>query len=366
MDQLPSAPPGDSLQKRETEEQRKQHQKKQEQIPFWTLGILLSTALLLLVLYAATAGDASAVLFAVELGIGLAALVGGGLLGFLFGIPRTTQGARPATAAAGEPVPQRTIEPSNNLEQVSDWLTKILVGAGLVQLEELRATLSEVGSRVATAVGGRATSALTQVTLIVFGIIGFLGGFLWTRLYYGGMQARADRGIQETMDALEKKFDKKIEQESLTNQVKLARAVGTTPPAAPVAPDPGVAQKIQQFRNAAPVWDSDPVKDIFGTGPSEAAGFTLTGSIDTQANDYLVLTLRVAGSAAAPINGTVTFVLHPLTTPPVQTVTAQNNVAETTFPSEGWFHAAAVVNGSTVLVLDLRNVPGVPKWFTEI
>ncbi|HYM01648.1 MAG TPA: hypothetical protein VET85_01815, partial [Stellaceae bacterium] len=84
--------------------------------------------------------------------LGLAAAVIGGLLGFLFGIPRSHQdgapgnaGTRPGAPSSAPPRAQAPAAPSaaaqaasnassarwasnTNLEQVSDWLTKILVG----------------------------------------------------------------------------------------------------------------------------------------------------------------------------------------------------------------------------------------------
>jgi hypothetical protein len=53
--------------------------------------------------------------------IGLASLLVGGLAGFLFGVPRwRASGELGATAERGR------FLPNTNLEQVSDWLTKIL------------------------------------------------------------------------------------------------------------------------------------------------------------------------------------------------------------------------------------------------
>jgi hypothetical protein len=65
--------------------------------------------------------------FGTALAIAAASGLVGGLLGFLFGIPRTVQGTGASTSG-----PQ--YDANTNLEQVSDWLTKILVGVGLVQI----------------------------------------------------------------------------------------------------------------------------------------------------------------------------------------------------------------------------------------
>jgi hypothetical protein len=73
----------------------------------------------------------------------------GSLAGFLFGIPyanqqqNTGQQVEGETAVMAEPTRQadernlRLYRPNTNLEQISDWLTKILVGVGLVQLTQV-------------------------------------------------------------------------------------------------------------------------------------------------------------------------------------------------------------------------------------
>ena len=74
--------------------------------------------------------------------IAAAAVVAGWLLGLLFGIPRSLSRPQPASGQPGsrdEPAtnengharPSRT---NTNLEDVSDWLTKTIVGLGLANL----------------------------------------------------------------------------------------------------------------------------------------------------------------------------------------------------------------------------------------
>ena len=55
-----------------------------------------------------------------------AALIAGGFFGFLFGIPRYL----------ATPGPMQ-VQPNTNLEQISDWLTKVLVGVGLTQIGKI-------------------------------------------------------------------------------------------------------------------------------------------------------------------------------------------------------------------------------------
>ena len=74
--------------------------------------------------------------------------------------------------------------PNTNLEQISDWLTKIIVGVGLVQLSTLPGKLRALAGYFATAFGAEAVAP--SVVLAIqgyFGIFGFLLGYLWARLY---------------------------------------------------------------------------------------------------------------------------------------------------------------------------------------
>lgn len=71
--------------------------------------------------------------------IALGAWMGGGALGFLFGVPRYKSAPDSQAVASMAGTTQQAIAfiPNTNLEQISDWLTKIIVGATLVQLEPI-------------------------------------------------------------------------------------------------------------------------------------------------------------------------------------------------------------------------------------
>lgn len=77
-------------------------------------------------LYACQFRPASMFLSVSGTALAIAAAAGavGGFLGFLFGIPR-------ADGDVAGNISQRRYRPNTNLEQVSDWLTKILIGVGL-------------------------------------------------------------------------------------------------------------------------------------------------------------------------------------------------------------------------------------------
>jgi hypothetical protein len=126
------------------------------------------------------------------LGVGLlvaaASFTVGALFGFLFGIPRSVQPHAPKEAGQemGEPVAEaaanaQRFAPNTNLEQISDWLTKILVGVGLVQLHQAGDALDDLADGLAPGLGARGHAAAIAL-MVSFSITGFVGAYLFTRL----------------------------------------------------------------------------------------------------------------------------------------------------------------------------------------
>jgi hypothetical protein len=150
---------------------------------------------------------------------GGAALLSGGLLGFLFGIPHTrlreeglqgridttqqepTEQDKPRSRSQGT-----NYRPNTSLEQISDWLTKMLVGVGLVEIKIIPGKLRELASYVASGLGNEEHPETFVLTvLIYFSVSGFVFGFLWARLYLPRWFAEADevKQLEEKVSQLE-------------------------------------------------------------------------------------------------------------------------------------------------------------------
>jgi hypothetical protein len=129
---------------------------------------------------------------AVSLFVALSSVACGGLLGFLFGIPR-------AAAGDGNNPPPRyewQLQPytaNTNLEQISDWLTKIVVAIGLAQLAKIPGDYQSLATYVSAAFYPDVVSpSLAALMLAYFGILGFLMTYLWTRLFLSGEFNKVD------------------------------------------------------------------------------------------------------------------------------------------------------------------------------
>ncbi|KOV32424.1 hypothetical protein ADK60_13945 [Streptomyces sp. XY431] len=121
--------------------------------------------------------------------VACAATLVGGALGFLFGVPRVRAGAAGAE-------PHGSYVPNTNLEQVSDWLTKVLLGVGLTQLGSIGERLDQLGSTLAPVLGGGADASPFAAALVLyFVLLGFLAGWLLTRLALPRVLSDADRAL---------------------------------------------------------------------------------------------------------------------------------------------------------------------------
>jgi tetratricopeptide (TPR) repeat protein len=119
----------------------------------------------------------------------------GALVGFLFGIPLMREqgtGMTKQSPTAGQsgaedlpPAEQDShYQPNTSLEQISDWLTKIIVGVGLTQLNKIPGRLDDLALYIASGMGGgTANKAFAMGITVHFSVCGFLFGYLWARLY---------------------------------------------------------------------------------------------------------------------------------------------------------------------------------------
>lgn len=72
---------------------------------------------------------------------------------------------------------------NTNLEQISDWLTKIIVGVSLVNSDQIGNALWRAAGSMADSIGGKDSQSLALAILVYFSVLGVLGGYLLTRLF---------------------------------------------------------------------------------------------------------------------------------------------------------------------------------------
>lgn len=124
----------------------------------------------------------------------VASFMVGGLLGLIFGIPRYA-----ASAADREVVDNASgivkYRANTNLEQISDWLTKILVGIGLTQFRSIGQAFVSVAQALGEALTGTESTSATMLAgaaMLSSAIPGFIFFYLWSRVYLPEIFRRAE------------------------------------------------------------------------------------------------------------------------------------------------------------------------------
>lgn len=144
----------------------------------------------------------------VALGTGLlmggACFCMGALAGFLFGIPKIVESSNhkdPIKSRGGE------VLHNDNLVQISDWLTKIIVGVGLTQINQIPAYLDKLGKyfgpsfeRIGNPHSAQISETIAICVVLYFLILGFIACYLWTRFSFAEM----------LKDSLDDEDDKKV------------------------------------------------------------------------------------------------------------------------------------------------------------
>ncbi|MDW8399224.1 MAG: hypothetical protein RMK90_11720, partial [Acetobacteraceae bacterium] len=118
---------------------------------------------------------------------------------------------------------------SNNLTKVSDWLTTVIVGVGLVQATEVIGWITNLGQGVAPLLLGgpaaaeavRNAAAAAAIALLVSGFVaGLVAGYLVTSLILAGLMASAARRFEreqmerELRAELQPRIEQEVRQES--------------------------------------------------------------------------------------------------------------------------------------------------------
>jgi hypothetical protein len=139
--------------------------------------------------------------------VGLASFYVAGLVGYLFGIPSETarvvvrsrtSGPAASTLDPDVPVPEgdavtdestagylrgNSYSANDSLVEVSQWLTKIILGAGLVQIRSIGNFIASLGKSISETVHLPPMQFAFSSLILVEGTLGFLFFYLWSRVY---------------------------------------------------------------------------------------------------------------------------------------------------------------------------------------
>lgn len=153
----------------------------------------------------------------VSIMVAFASSVAGGLVGFLFGIPRSNT---KAGVPQSDLVSQKN-SPNTNLEDVSDWLTKVIVGVGLTQAHEIlkyaKDTVKFVAQGLSLNTSPESAQVLAGSAMLYFAVLSFLYIWMSTRLYLNAAMSSWDKVAEAVQNVVRKEVRGQLPE--LSNQI---------------------------------------------------------------------------------------------------------------------------------------------------
>lgn len=311
-----------------------------------------------------------------------AALVTGFFTGTLFGIPKRNNNGTTDYAL------------NNSLVEIADWLTKIIVGLGLVNLKQVPAYLLQMGDYVDAAadVEGKSASVFTMCIVIYFSMLGLYTGYNYMRLVLSAKYKDADdnlmaKALEKAMQRVEMQNDEIIKQKNEVENYKstsesLRNIVNQ--PSKPITEIKDVASgngndnvdfvddmiKLTELKMKEGMIRNknidDPQKGMWG-GKNEVNNRRLTALVNEKFNG--LYSLHITVESTDPLNpiddkDVVLIALHNTWVPPYYLLNIKNGKAEIELLAYGSFTIGAYCDkGTTELELDLAELPGVSTEF---
>lgn len=310
--------------------------------------------------------------------IALAATICGGFMGFLFGIPRSLQRSSTEVGNGNVSPREKPYTNNTNLEQISDWLTKIIVGVSLTQLPGIERRFDLLCKSLSNGFSGYMNTSFSYpysgCVIIFFSICGFLFVYLWAKIYLlnqlllkekqlDDVWAQQKKEIINTLGALQ---DKKSEIKDLENEINEFNITRNRLTTQENQPD---IKEILDIAKPYPVtMVNDCQKNRWGSSSisgSYSATATINKENDTDENFLVTVAVSTTDPENSPIKGNVWFFLHDTFYPRnIFKEISENNTAQTVIGSFEAFTLGIVINnGAVKLELDLNKLENAPEAY---
>lgn len=332
-----------------------------------TMFVAISIGVIGLLGYALPIKGVGLSIFFVSFLLAFASLIVGFFTGTLFGMPKRND------------VENSDYSLNNSLVEISDWLTKIIVGLGLVNLKQLPNYLMRMGKYVSEASGstGQSLDVFSMCVVVYFGIFGLYIGYNYMRLVLSQKYKVADDNI------LRKELKKKdLETQELKTEVEEAKVKAAAIIQEANQISASTIQELdadqyvtlmkqeaeRKFRKGLQENPIDPQRNQWG-GVAINNNRELQATVSEIASGAYKIEIRVLSTDPQrfplPEGETVLFALHDTYgQPPFRYKKVEGGVAEISIFSYGSFTVGAMADkGDTSLELNLAELPNVSEYF---
>jgi PASTA domain len=232
---------------------------------------------------------------------GLASLFAGGFAGFLFSIPNENQ------------QPNSALLINTSLNQIAEWLTKIIVGVSLVNAQNAYTFFKEaahaLGAGLASGPQQPAADAFAAGLIVTFFFLGFISTYLLTRLWISVAIVVADQlalALSSGPPTMTVPNAVGSPQDAATTAIRAAKLmVGTVTPQTSDTVASGIVIS-QDPASATSVSGGSPVNLVISSGPQQAVTVpNVVGSTQDAATTAITGAKLVVGAVTQQSDNTV-------------------------------------------------------------
>lgn len=334
-------------------------------------------AALALVAYKLETGAAA--FFAWSMLCALAATLAGGALGLLFALPgRRQAGVAVAAGGSAAAAVPGGYEESTSLEQIADWLTKIIVGLTLTQYSTWAAAFDRLALRVTHDLLCPTSAASCGyvpggVLVTAYFLGGFVIAYLWVRRFFILEMVTRDRAIDDLMRAQQQRAEAAKEGRVQGGDPQTEGRADYTDVITAIVED-GKKNAMGAAKTTAdaikPGTDvDDPWRGAFG-GQNATDKVALNASVTPVLGDPRNFNVEISIAGLTPqtqrqLAGQKALVyLHPTFGREVRVISfGADGKASLVLYAYGAFTVGALLEDGTKLELNLATLPGAPNQF---
>ncbi len=307
----------------------------------------------------------------------------GAAIGFLFGLPRAEKYRFNKDGTINHNENSYSYSDNANLEEVSDWLTKIILGLTLIKLNTILHYIHTSAMSISYSLSKCCEDCAANYYVFGYAVMVlyfFAGGgmmYIWTRTNLSLIFR--DTKMQELEIENRKLKDEKKTlvtevQRTQNEEIRQARDIKITEPILHDYADqpestevsPEFRNLIEQIYNAKPVYDKDDIQKGRWGGNDMVNNYILEAfyqpTLDGKFSFGIRLSVRSL-SPNRPLEGDVAFFLHDSFTDEIEYAAAKNNQASIEIAAyESFVVGARTIDGAE-MELNLNNVKGFPAAF---
>ena len=279
-------------------------------------------------------------------------LLGGMIVGFLFGIPRQVALSKNKDSKDSTQQDDTYYNDNTNLEDISDWLTKIIVGVSLVEFTRIVRYIDLAAKNLGESficIESQPAYIMGYGTIVFYASCGLVCGYLWTRIKL--VLILADTKEQQ----------KKIKKLAFKNNIS---AITTAEES--TEDYQWYYERIKALYDKRDIIVKDDLQKKRWGGKSANNGLRLTATVNTLGMGLFSVSISVVSEDSGD-KGPVAFLIH--NSFPKEIVITGMNGGKAVLPSltayEAFTVGALVYNNNEIveLELDLNEQGGYPKGF---